>query len=48
MRSGVVGTSTHTYATNFLIDSVSQELTGVGKTFTSDGEKVVSVQTIWF
>ena len=34
LRNGVVGATTHTYATNFLFDSVSQELTGVGKTFT--------------
>ena len=33
LRNGVVGTSTHTYSTNFLFDSVSQDLTGVGKTF---------------
>ena len=47
MRSGVVGTSTHTYATNFLMDSVSQELTGVGKTFTiqSDGVNVSGFST---
>jgi len=34
LRNGVVGTSTHTYATNYLFDSISPELTGVGKTFT--------------
>ena len=34
LRNGVVGTSTHTYATNYLFDSVSTQFTGVGKTFT--------------
>jgi hypothetical protein len=34
LRNGLVGTSTHTYATNYLFDSISTELTGVGKTFT--------------
>ena len=33
MRNGIVGSSTHTYATNYLFDSISQQLTGVGKTF---------------
>jgi len=33
LRNGVVGSSTHTYATNYLFDSISPQLTGVGKTF---------------
>ena len=47
LRNGVVGTSTHTYATNFLFDSVTQELTGVGKTFTikQDGTNISGFST---
>ena len=47
IRSGLVGTSTHTYATNYLFDSISTELTGVGKTFTlrQDGVNVEAFST---
>lgn len=47
LRNGLVGTSTHTYATNYLFDSVSTELTGVGKTFTikQDGINVEAFST---
>ena len=34
IRNGVIGASTHTYATNYIFDSISPEFTGVGKTFT--------------
>ena len=40
LRNGVVGTSTHTYATNYLFDSVSTQFTGVGKTFTVTQDNV--------
>ena len=47
IRSGLVGTSTHTYATNYLFDSISPQLTGVGKTFTlnQDGVNVEGFST---
>jgi hypothetical protein len=34
IRNGVIGASTHTYATNYIFDSISPDFTGVGKTFT--------------
>ena len=34
LRNGVVGSSTHTYATNYLFDSISESFNGIGKTFT--------------
>jgi hypothetical protein len=47
IRNGVVGASTHTYATNYIFDSISPDLTGVGKTFTlkQEGNNVSGFST---
>ena len=47
LRNGQVGTTTNTYSTNILFDSISPEFNGVGKTFTlrEDGENVSGFST---
>ena len=47
LRSGVTGASTMTYSDNYIFDSISDEFTGIGKTFTLkvNGENVSGFST---
>ena len=47
LRSGVTGASTMTYSDNYIFDSISDEFTGIGKTFTLkvDGQNVSGFST---
>ena len=47
MRSGLVGTSTNTYSTNYIFDSIEDEFNGIGKTFTMKvgGQNVAGFST---
>ena len=38
MRSGVTDESSATYSTNFILDDISREFTGIAKTFTLTSE----------
>ena len=47
MRTGLTGTSTNTYSTNYIFDSIGDEFNGIGKTFTmkANGQNVSGFST---